>query len=254
MLIREMNGDVLVLRLNNPARLNAWSQATRFEIEKTLAVAATDGDIKAVVLTGSGERAFCAGQDLTDPAMGDPDAAESRMKAFHDFYRALLSFPKPLVAALNGLTAGSAFQAILLMDSRVGHDGVRLGMPEINSGIPCITGSTILKWAVGSIMARSIVTTGRYISAQESLQFGLIDELVPAGEVQRRAVEVANALAAKAPEAFAETKFWVRDQILPELAAAFERATQVRAKEAIAHNVRAGIGQFFARTEPGDTK
>ncbi len=249
MLKQEMKSEVLVLRLDDPAKLNAWSQAVRGEIAAALRAAEQDAGVKAVVVTGTGEKSFCAGADLSDPTMGDASAAAMRMAAFHDFYLALMSFPKPLVAALNGFALGSAFQAILLMDCRIGHEGVKFGLPEINSGMPCITGAAILSWSVGPVLTRSIATSGRFVGADEAFRHGLVDELVPPGEVFDRALAVARELAAKAPHAFAETKLWIRDLNLPALEDAFARAALVRGKTSVAQDVQAGIRQFFTRHE-----
>lgn len=251
MLRRENRSGILILRLDNPARLNAWSQAVRADVAAALRAAAADTAVRAVVVTGTGERSFCAGADLTDPTMGDPAAARARMDAFQDFYLAIQSFPKPLVAALNGFALGSAFQAVLLMDYRVGHEAVKFGLPEINSGMPCITGSAILSWSVGPLAARSIAISGRFVHADEAHRLGLVEELVPPGRVLERAIEVAEELAAKAPHAFAETKLWIRDLNLPALEAAFERAALVRGKVDVAHDVQAGIRAFFGRREEG---
>lgn len=251
MLRQDRKGDILVLRLDNPARLNAWSQATREELRLALPNAEADPSIRAVVMTGTGDRAFCAGADLTDPTMGDPAAAQGRMEAFRALYAGVLSFRKPLVAALNGLTLGSAFQVVMLTDYRVAHDGVRFGLPEINSGMPCITGTAILSWAVGPQLARSAALSGRFIGASEAHRLGLIEELVDSKQVFERAMEIAGELGAKSPGAYAETKHWVRDLCLPALDAAFARAAHVRGKEDIAHAVRDGVKGFFARDKAG---
>lgn len=252
MLRLEIRDGILILRLDNPARLNAWSQALREEVRQALAQAEQDQAVAAAVITGSGARAFCAGADLTDPTMGDPSAAKERMEAFRALYVGIQSFRKPLVAALNGLTLGSAFQAVMLMDYRVAHAGVRLGLPEINSGMPCITGTAILSWSVGPQLARSIALSGRFVEAEEAMRHGLVEELVETDQVLARAVDVARELASKSPEAFAETKHWTRDLCLPALDAAFTRAAEARGKENVARSVRSGIKGFFARDTSGD--
>jgi len=251
-MLRQENRDgILVLRLDNPARLNAWSHATREEVRRALLAAEDDPSVTAAVITGTGDRAFCAGADLTDPTMGDPAAAQGRMDAFQALYVGVLSFRKPLVAGLNGLTLGSAFQVVMLTDYRVAHEGVRLGLPEINSGMPCITGTAILSWTVGPQLARSMALSGRFVGAGEAHRLGLLEELVASDQVLERAIAVARELGSKSPGAYAETKHWARDLYLPALAAAFARAAEARGKESIAHAVRDGIKGFFARDRSG---
>lgn len=251
MLTTEIHDGILLLRFDNPRRLNAWSHAMREELREALESAGNDDAIRAAVVTGTGERAFCAGADLTDPSMGDASAAQGRMDAFRALYVGILSFPKPLVAALNGLTLGSAFQAVMLMDYRVGHAGVRLGMPEISSGMPCITGTAILTWALGPQLARSYALSGRYIEADDAVRHGLVEEIADRDKVLERAFGVARELAEKSPQAYAETKHWSRDLCLERLDAAFARAAESRGKESVAQSVQSGIGAFFATRNTG---
>lgn len=248
MLRRDHRDGILVLRLDRPEKLNAWDQALRDAVGTALAEAEGDPAVRAVVLTGTGRRAFCAGADLTDPTIGTSSAAGERMAGYRALYEALLSFCKPLVVALNGLAAGSAFQAILLADYRIGHPGVRLGMPEINSGMPCITGSTLLCQSVGAAAARSLATSGRFVDAERALALGLLDELVDEPAVLDRALAVAGDCAAKSPHAFAETKRWFAQMLRPALDEAFEHAAAVRSQSSMGDSIEAGVRGFLGRS------
>ncbi|MCK1663544.1 enoyl-CoA hydratase/isomerase family protein [Bradyrhizobium sp. 153] len=135
MLRLEANDGTLVVTLDVPAKLNAWSSAMRAEPAASLRDAADDASVRAVVVTGAGNDAFCAGADLAEAGLSTPEHAQARMEAYRDFYLALQTFPKPLVAALNGIAVGSGFQAVLLMAARIAHDKVRSGLPEVSSGI-----------------------------------------------------------------------------------------------------------------------
>ncbi|GGE29143.1 hypothetical protein GCM10007276_02860 [Agaricicola taiwanensis] len=247
MLQREMHGEVLVLRLNRPEKLNAWNLDLRNAVKDALIQADGDSAVKAVIVTGTGSRAFCAGADLSDKAIGVASEAGQRMVAFRALYDSIQSFRKPLIAALNGLAMGSAFQAILLMDYRIGHAGVTVGMPEINSGMPCITGSAILNWSIGAPRALNIASTGRFLGSDEALHLGLINEIVDEDQVLPRALELAAELMKKSPQAYAETKLWFRDMTRPALDAAFARAAEVRAKSEMAQSIEAGVGAFLTR-------
>lgn len=244
MLEHSHQGGLHVFTLNAQARRNAWDSATRAELAAFLRAGATDPGVRAVVLTGAGKEAFCAGADLKDPDLGVPGTAQARMDAFSDFYRALLTFPKPLVAALNGVAAGSALQAVLMMDARIGHAGVRLGMPEVVSGIPCITGTTILAWALGGTRARELVLSGRFLPAGEALGLGLIDRLVQAEAVLDEACAEAERLSALPPIAYAQTKLWAHAPLIQSLAGAFRRAIEVRLDEDVSHGIRDGVARF----------
>lgn len=248
MLRRDDHEGILVLRLDRPEKLNAWDQELRDALAAALAEADGDPAVGGVVLTGTGERAFCAGADLTDPTVGTAAAAAGRMAGYRALYDALLDFAKPLVTALNGLAAGSAFQAILLTDHRVGHPGVRLGMPEINAGMPCITGSTILTQTVGAAAARSLVTTARFLGAERAMALGLIDDLVEPAAVLDRAVAVARDGAGKSPRAYAETRRWFREMLRPALDQAFEHAAAVRSHASMGESIEAGVQGFLDRS------
>jgi enoyl-CoA hydratase/carnithine racemase len=200
--LSEMVEGTRLITLNRPERLNAWNAPMRARLVSLLLDAGTDPSVRAVVLTGAGERAFCAGQDLNEGKTFDGARAEEWIEEWRRLYGTIRSFGKPLVVALNGLAAGSAFQAALLCDVRVGHAGSRMGQPEINSGMPSATGFWIMREMLGLSRAIEMVLTGRMATAEEAHRLGLIHHLVPAAEVRGRALEVAAELAAKPPLAF----------------------------------------------------
>jgi enoyl-CoA hydratase len=244
MVQRELRDGIVLITLNQPDKLNAWDTAAREEFRTALEEADAETGVKAVVVTGAGEKAFCAGADLRESGIGVPSDAKQRMGLFLKLYGSVLSFRKPLVAALNGLAVGSAFQVVLLMDYRVGHKGVWMGLTEINAGIPTISGATILNWAVGLNRTREISVSGRLISGEESHALGLIEELVEPERVLAHSFEVAQRLAAKNANAYAATKAWLRDLRLPELQAAFDRAYEIRQGKDLASSIQSGVAGF----------
>ena len=193
---------IRIITLNRPKRLNAWDAPMRARVLDLLAQAAADDDVQALVLTGAGERAFCAGQDLSEGKTFDADRAEGWIEEWRTLYGAIRGFEKPLVCALNGLAAGSAFQVALLCDIRVGHAGSRMGQPEINSGIVSATGFWIIREMLGLSRATEMVLTGRMVSAEECQSLGLLHHLVPADQVRATALRIAAELAAKPRLAF----------------------------------------------------
>ncbi|OON71932.1 enoyl-CoA hydratase/isomerase family protein [Streptomyces tsukubensis] len=208
--------------LNRPAKLNAWTAEVRAELVAALGAFNDDELCRAVVLTGSG-RAFCAGQDLSETAAiapGDHSAAEEWIDDFGRLYRAVRGLDKPTVAAVNGVAAGSGFQYALLADLRIGHGNIRMGQPEVLSGIPSITGI----WAMWEILGKAKTTefalTGRLVDGVEAHRLGLLTRLVEVGdsdaEESGEAVRVearaeAARLAALPPGAVALTKGRIRE-------------------------------------------
>ncbi len=204
--LAELVGGTQLITLNRPERLNAWNAPMRARLVALLLQANADPAIGAVVLTGAGDRAFCGGQDLNEGRTFDGARAEAWIEEWRRLYGTIRRFEKPLVVALNGLAAGSAFQAALLCDVRVGHAGSRMGQPEINSGMVSATGFWILREMLGLARATEMALTGRMASAEEAHRLGLMHHLVPAAEVRAKALEIAAELAAKPPLAFRLTK------------------------------------------------
>jgi len=197
---------VCTITLNRPDVLNAWNAPMRELLLDILHQVDTDDDIRAIVLTGAGDRAFGAGQDLSESKTFDADRAEEWMAEWQRLYDTIRALSKPLVIALNGLAAGSAFQVALLGDVRVGHPDVRMGQPEINSGIPSVTGPWIMREMLGLSRTVELTLTGRMMDAEECRSIGLIHRLVPRDQVQEEAFSLAKELAAKPPIAMALTK------------------------------------------------
>lgn len=160
-ILATLSDGCLVITLNRPARMNAWDTQMRASLASTLEDAAKDAAVSSVVVTGAGERAFCAGQDLNEASDFDADYAEVWIDDFARLYRAVRSLEKPVVCAINGVAAGSAFQIALLTDIRIGHGGATLGQPEINSGIASITGPWIMREVLGLSRTIELTLTAR---------------------------------------------------------------------------------------------
>lgn len=193
-------GKVAVITLNRPQALNAWTIAMRELIIAALERFNADDNVAAVIMTGAG-RAFSAGQDLGEAKHFDGDTAIEWIKGWEHYYDVIRSLKKPLVMALNGTAAGSAFQVSLLGDIRVGHPGVRMGQPEINAGIASTTGPWIMNHMLGLSRTIELTLTGRLMEADECHRLGLIHHLVPEDKVFEKALEIATELAEKPPVA-----------------------------------------------------
>ena len=187
------------ITLDRQDRLNAWDRAMRDAIVAAVQRFGSDDGVGAVILTGAGSRAFCAGQDLEEAHGFDADRAEAWIREWETYYDALRALPKPLVIALNGTAAGSAFQVALLGDIRVAHPGVRMGQPEINAGIASTTGPWLMREMLGLSRTVELTLTGRMMGADECHRLGLIHHLVDQTDVMRKAREVARELAGKPP-------------------------------------------------------
>ncbi|MER6976153.1 enoyl-CoA hydratase/isomerase family protein [Streptomyces carpinensis] len=227
----ESEAYVLEVTLNRPDKLNAWTASMRSELVAALDAAGDDNQCRAVVLTGAG-RAFCAGQDLAETAAIDPDdhaAAEEWINDFGQLFRAVRGLDKPVIAAVNGVAAGSGFQFALLADLRVGHAGVRMGQPEVLSGIPSITGIWAMRGILGRAKTTEFALTGRLVHGEEALRLGLLTRLVDEDRVKEEARAEAARLAQLPPGALALTKGRLRELDDAGLDEAIDAAKKVHA-------------------------
>jgi enoyl-CoA hydratase/carnithine racemase len=199
--LSERRGAVGIITLNRPEVLNAWNAAMRDELTATLLAMEEDSEVRAVILTGAGDRAFGAGQDLNETKSFDAERAEQWIGEWERLYDRIRSLSKPIVAALNGVAAGSAFQVALLCDLRVGHPGVTMGQPEINSGIASTTGPWIMREIIGLAHTIDLTLTGRMMDAEECYRVGVLSRLVPQDKVMSEALALAELLASKPPVA-----------------------------------------------------
>lgn len=237
---------ILILTLNRPEVLNAWHKPMREELVQALRDFAAASEDRALVITGAGDRAFCAGQDLNEAVSFDGDRAEDWIDEWEVLYREIRGLRKPLIMALNGTAAGSAFQVALLGDMRIGHEGVRMGQPEINSGIASVTGPWIMREILGLAKTIELTLTGRMANAQECLQLGLLNEIVPREQVLARAIELAGELAAKPAGAMALIKARFREMTEESFVEVFTAARRIHRQAYSSGEPAQKIGEFLA--------
>lgn len=225
----EQTGSTATITLNRPNKLNAWTESMRSELIAHLEGLKGNDDIRTVILTGNG-RAFCAGQDLAETASMNPEdhaSAEAWIDGFDHLYRAVRNLDQITIAAVNGVAAGSGFQFALLADLRVGDSKVRMGQPEVLSGIPSITGI----WAMWSILGKSktsqFVLTGELVDAAEAQRLGLLNYMADDGGVLAYAKDLAARLSLLPPGAVRLTKNRLRSLEDDDLSDAMAEAKRV---------------------------
>lgn len=218
---------VRVVTLNRPAQLNAWTRAMREAVVQALDEAEAAGE--AVVLTGAGERGFCAGQDFNEVLAYDAATAAEWMRGWMRFFERLRACNVPLVAALNGTAAGSGLQVALLADLRIAHEGVKLGQPEIDMGMVSVFGGWLLKEHLGLSRAAELVLSGRMMLCEEAQRLGLVHRVAARSQVLPEAMVAARQLAAKPPAALRANKDWLRALTEPGFRAAIEAVVAAQA-------------------------
>ncbi len=221
---------VAIVTLDRPERHNAWTNKMRDDLGRIFVELNSDDAVKAVILTGAGEKAFCSGQDFNESQTFDGAGdAHSWLWAIKDFYETIRGLEKPTIAALNGLAAGSGFQVALLMDFRIGHAGVTMGQPELNNGIPSVVGPwAIIEPRLGLARTMDLILTGRLIDSEEAKHTGLLNEIVAPADVLPRSIALARELAGKPPIALKLTKRAARKATQAQFDFAFEIAEEAQ--------------------------
>lgn len=246
----EAVGAVRLISIARPEKLNAWNRPMRTGLGDLLDAINEQPEVCAVVLTGKGERAFCAGADLTEVSgMHSPAQVKAALEEWRSFYDRILGFHKPLVMALNGLAAGSGFQVALMGDARVAHPGVTMGQTEIRSGIPSITGSTLMARRLGAAVATELALSGRMMQADEAVRLGLVNRLADAAEVRSQAIAIAQELGSRSAHAVRLTKQWFQQSERKALEEAFDFAWRAQSS-AIEHGEMARLVDAFVHKTP----
>jgi enoyl-CoA hydratase/carnithine racemase len=231
-LLVERRDGYLWLTLNRADKANALAVGMMEGAAAALKDAVTDDTVRAVILTGAGHRAFCAGADVREqPGDGDMAAHRKRRSAgLAAFLDAIMDTPKPVVAVLNGIASGGGAMLALLSDARVAVDSAAISLPEINLGMATYTGAAIAMQVGGHVLATDLVQSGRRMPAAEALNRGLVSCVVPREELEAAAVRVAASLAEKDAKAFAANKLWLNRPMKAALAEA--RAEHERHRKA----------------------
>jgi enoyl-CoA hydratase/carnithine racemase len=175
-------GGAAVITIDRPDRMNALSRETLLGIGQFARAAVADPNVRAIVLTGSGDKAFCAGADLKERHGMDENSVRDQLARYRDEMGILDRSPKPVVAAINGLALGGGLELALVCDLRVATASAVLGLPETTLGIiPGAGGTQRLPRVVGEARAKELILLGRRITAAEALTWGLVNRVSPDG-------------------------------------------------------------------------
>lgn len=201
-LLIDRDGAVAIVTVNRPQRLNALDARTISELRQAALDLQRDDAVRCVIVTGAGDRAFVAGADINELATDTPDAARGRAREGQQVFDLLENLGKPVIAAVNGVALGGGCELAMACTLRVAAETAKFGQPEINLGlIPGFAGTQRLARLVGRTKAMEMVLTGSPISAQDALAIGLVNRVVPPGELMPSTRVLASDLAAKAPMA-----------------------------------------------------
>jgi enoyl-CoA hydratase/carnithine racemase len=248
-LVADRAGAVLVLRLNRPEARNALTPELIVAIGQSVAAAEADPDVRAVVLTGTGDRAFCAGMDLRAfAAAGGLDPAVEQAMA--DYYRLVRGeVTVPLIGAANATAVAGGFELLLACDLIVASSRAEFGLPEVKRGLFAAGGGTWIGTRIPLAVALELALTGDTIPAERARELGLVNAVVEPDLVLPTALAYADRIAANAPLGLAATKELVRLAVTDPTRAA-SRVDSWRATVFDSEDAREGATAFVEKRAP----
>ena len=247
LVLNEKRGEIALLTINRPEARNAINFEVMGALEALLPSLNDDLAVRGAVLTGAGEQAFSAGMDIKVAASFDAESAANWMRRLKSFFSAIRDFDKPLVAAINGVAAGAGYQVALLSDVRVGHPEARMGQPEINVGLASVVGAQIMALSLGHSRTVELTLSGRLMDGAECHAIGLFHRLVARGDVMSQAIQAANELASKPPNAMRLTKQRFREVTQAAFDSAFEAGVRLQAEAYLSGEPQAVMAAFKSR-------
>ena len=250
LLLRQDGGGVVTLTLNRPALFNSLSQALMSELQAQLEGIAADAGARAVVLAGAG-KAFCSGHDLKE-MRANPEKAMQR--ALFDqcskLMLTLVRMPQPVIARVHGIATAAGCQLVSMCDLAVASDNARFAVSGVNLGLFCSTPSVGLARNLGRKQALEMLLTGEFIDAPSALARGLVNRVVPLGQLDEEIKKLTDSILAKTPVAIKAGKQAFYRQLEMGLDDAYALASEVMACNMMAEDAQEGIDAFIAKRRP----
>ena len=247
----ERDGAVAVFTIDRPDAMNALDVETLERLRDGLLGVESDDEVRVVVLTGAGDRAFAAGADIKYMSGLGVEEAKEWGELGHSVGRLLETSSTPAIAAVNGFALGGGCELALACDIRYAASAARLGQPEINLGIiPGWGGTQRLARVCGLGVAKDLVLTGRLVDANEALRIGLVDGVYEPGELMEKTLETARLIAAKSPVALAAAKRALNHALQGDHAENLGREADEFGSLFGTEDAKEGLNAFVEKREP----
>jgi enoyl-CoA hydratase len=206
-LIYEKKDHIAYVTLNRPQALNVYNIQMRDDLYEVLGAIKDDPEVRVGIFKGAGEKAFCAGADLSEFLTAPSPIVARQVRFGRDVWSLFLSIPQPLIAAVHGFVLGSGIEIALCCDIRIASEDARFGLPEVGLGIIPAAGATqTLPRTIGRGRALDMLLTNRWLSGEEAFQFGLVNRVVPKERLLETAEEIARKIASYVPMAVRNAK------------------------------------------------
>ncbi len=209
-ILTEQRGQILIVTINRPDRMNALDRPTLATGGKLIKNIQYNKDIRVVIVTGSGNKAFCAGADLKERENMSISEVRQYIRAIRDTFTDIENLPVPVICAINGIALGGGLELALACDIRVASPNARMGLTECTLGIiPGGGGTQRLPRLIGRGKAKELLFLGLQVSAEEALDIGLINRIAPEGKLMDVVLEMAERIVNNSPIAIQQAKFAV---------------------------------------------
>lgn len=207
MLQVESNGSVIVLRLNRPEVMNAFNFSLLNTLKDEIERLRFDSDVRAIIITGEGEKAFCAGADLKERSVMDPREVKKFIFTIRNLFSSIEQLNKPVIAAINGIALGGGTELALSCDIRIASETASMGLTETRLAIiPGAGGTQRLPRLIGLGKAKELIFTGRRVGAHEALDIGLVNSICPSGALMEECHKMASMICETGPIAIEQAK------------------------------------------------
>ena len=217
---RPEGGHLARLTIDNERKLNTLNRALMIAIVETIEQLENDAELRLVIVSGAGERAFSGGADITELAVLDRDSAREFITLVHRCCDGFRRLPAPVIARIDGYALGAGLELAAACDLRVTSDRSVFGMPEVRVGIPSVIEAALLPLLIGHGRAHQLLLTGETIDAATALAWGLVNAVAPPGGLDTAVERLAGAILANGPQAIRLQKTLIRDwEELPTSAA-----------------------------------
>ncbi|WP_137597596.1 enoyl-CoA hydratase-related protein [Paucilactobacillus kaifaensis] len=247
-LLFEVTDGIGTLTINRPKSLNALNSETLTEIGEALAEIKNNSDVKVLIITGSGEKAFVAGADISQMVSMNSLEAAALSELAHNSFKTIESLSQITIAAVNGYCLGGGFELANSCDIRVASSKAKFGQPEVGLGIvPGFGGTQRLTRLVGRGKAKEIIATGTQITAQEAQSIGAVEEVVEPDQLMDKATEIAKAIMKNGPVAVRMAKYVIDKGADLDLNTAISFETQMWAQTFATKDQKEGMQAFLEK-------